>query len=534
MAIRKRPAKPVEEDLEATAELPLMDFAGATDVELPVLPEAAAATDVYPIPAVPAGAADLADSLREVEQRLQRKSDRVQALEGELAAATARGAVLEGDLATARRELAEREAVLHAQLEAQEAAFAARLAQRETQLQKEHAEREGALQKQLASQADESQREQATSGSRQSELKAQLDRVRDELAAARLQVTQQRTALEQSQRAAEQSGVAHGHQERELLELRRRSAQQYEALCGWHGFRAVSESMLFEAEDAQRAAEARHAAALGELQARCAQLEADAGASRERGVSLDAQLAQDLKAHAERESAWQAQLAAREAEWQQQLAASQEALRLSTEALAARDEELKAVGEELAELREIEEAAREGVAMHAAQRNRIESLEADFTSTQQRLRESEEMARGSIERVRRLESEVHASAALLGNLQQNIERLGREDTGSRPAMAPVAENVRVLVRQDAGSSVVYPLGRRTTVGRTPDNDIQIDTVHVSRHHAVLLSNSDHCIVEDLNSTNGVLVNGRRVGRHILHDGDAVTIGRTEFRYQQRP
>jgi DNA repair exonuclease SbcCD ATPase subunit len=522
MAIRKRPAKPVEEDLEATAELPLMDFAGATDVELPVLPEAAAVTDVYPIPAVPAGAADLADSLREVEQRLQRKADRVQALEGELAAASARGTSLEGELANARRELAEREAALQARLQAQETAFAAQLKQRETQLQKEHAEHAGALQKQLASQADESQREQATSGSRQSELRTQLDGLRDELAAARLQVTQQRTALDNAQRAAEQSGAAHGHQERELLELRRRSAQQYEALCGWHGFRAVSESMLFEAEDAQRAAEARHAAALAGLQQRCAQLEAEASASRDRGVSLGARLAQDLKAHAEREAALQAQLAA-----------SEEALRQSTEALAARDAELQAASEHLAQLLEIEEAARESVAMHAEQRNRIESLQDEFNSTQLRLRETEEMARSSIERVRRLESEAHASAALLGNLQQNIARLGREDTGSRPVIAPAAENIRVLVRQEGGADVVYPLGRRTTVGRTPDNDIQVDTVHVSRHHAVLLSNSDHCIVEDLNSTNGVLVNGRRVGRQILHDGDAVTIGRTEFRYQQR-
>ena len=61
----------------------------------------------------------------------------------------------------------------------------------------------------------------------------------------------------------------------------------------------------------------------------------------------------------------------------------------------------------------------------------------------------------------------------------------------------------------------------------------MDASWISRHHAVLLSSPDHCIVEDLNSTNGVLVNGRRVGRQILHDGDTVTVGKTEFIYQQR-
>ena len=80
--------------------------------------------------------------------------------------------------------------------------------------------------------------------------------------------------------------------------------------------------------------------------------------------------------------------------------------------------------------------------------------------------------------------------------------------------------------------VGQPLGRRTTIGRTSDNDIQIDAAFISRHHAVILGSAHNCIIEDLNSTNGVLVNGRRVNRQALRDGDNVTIGRTSFRYQQ--
>jgi hypothetical protein len=98
---------------------------------------------------------------------------------------------------------------------------------------------------------------------------------------------------------------------------------------------------------------------------------------------------------------------------------------------------------------------------------------------------------------------------------------------------PIGSVLRVLVREESGTEVVYPLGRHTTIGRTPDNDIQVNTTFVSRHHAVLLAGLDHCIVEDLNSTNGLLVNGVRVGRQLLHEGDIVTIGRTHFRYQQR-
>jgi hypothetical protein len=98
---------------------------------------------------------------------------------------------------------------------------------------------------------------------------------------------------------------------------------------------------------------------------------------------------------------------------------------------------------------------------------------------------------------------------------------------------PIGSVLRVLVREEGGTEVVYPLGRHTTIGRTPDNDIQVNTTYVSRNHAVLLAGTDHCIVEDLNSTNGVLVNGHRVGRQLLNDGDIVTIGKTHFRFQQR-
>ncbi len=109
-----------------------------------------------------------------------------------------------------------------------------------------------------------------------------------------------------------------------------------------------------------------------------------------------------------------------------------------------------------------------------------------------------------------------------------------EDAMARAAQPrPVGTALRVLVRDEGGAQVVYPLGRHTTIGRTPDNDIQVNASYVSRNHAALLAGTDHCIIEDLNSTNGLLVNGRRVGRQVLHDGDTVTIGKTHFRYQQR-
>jgi len=457
MAVKNRPTQ-IEEDLEATAELPVIDFTAGAAVEVPVLPESAINTDVFPAPAIQVGAAELADSLREVEQRLQRKQEKVAQLEAALAAEQARSAALEVQLAQGRGEL-------------------------------------------------------AAAGQRQLDLERELAATKDMLAEARAQLQSQREVLGESQRDAEQRARQQQHQQRDLADLRRRSEQQHEALSTWQGFRAVSEAMLGEAEEALRAVEARQAASLGEATSHAAE-------TVERLALL--------------QRSFDEVQAAREA-LDADLAAAREQVRDAQAQMAERDSTQALLAAELEALRALEAKAREGAELHDVQQARIATLEADLAAARSRLHDSAEQARVVGERAHRLEVEAHASAALLGNLQQSIERLGRDDTGSRPALRPPPPDpvVRVLIRAEGGSEIVYPVSKRTTVGRTPDNDIQVDTTFVSRHHAVLLSNPDHCIVEDLNSTNGVLVNGHRVGRQILRDGDLVTIGRTEFRYQQR-
>jgi general secretion pathway protein A len=72
---------------------------------------------------------------------------------------------------------------------------------------------------------------------------------------------------------------------------------------------------------------------------------------------------------------------------------------------------------------------------------------------------------------------------------------------------------------------------RKVVGRTPDNDLQIDSKFISRHHCQLVTGADGVtVIEDLNSTNGIMVRGQRVRRHTLHDGDVVGVGQHEILY----
>lgn len=71
---------------------------------------------------------------------------------------------------------------------------------------------------------------------------------------------------------------------------------------------------------------------------------------------------------------------------------------------------------------------------------------------------------------------------------------------------------------------------RLTIGRKPDNDIQIDNLAVSGKHALVITILDDSFLEDLGSTNGSYVNGKLVKKHALKDGDVIAIGKHELKY----
>jgi general secretion pathway protein A len=71
---------------------------------------------------------------------------------------------------------------------------------------------------------------------------------------------------------------------------------------------------------------------------------------------------------------------------------------------------------------------------------------------------------------------------------------------------------------------------RFIIGRTPDNDLQIDSKYISRHHAQIITSIHTSVLEDLNSTNGIYVRSKRVRRRMLNDGDVVQIGQHEIMY----
>ncbi|MHB8641274.1 MAG: FHA domain-containing protein [Gaiellaceae bacterium] len=85
----------------------------------------------------------------------------------------------------------------------------------------------------------------------------------------------------------------------------------------------------------------------------------------------------------------------------------------------------------------------------------------------------------------------------------------------------------LVVRSGGGrAGETFPLeGERTTIGRSPDCDIFLDDVTVSRRHAVIVREGGSLSIEDLGSLNGTFLNRRRIESSPFSDGDELQVGK---------
>ncbi len=269
-------------------------------------------------------------------------------------------------------------------------------------------------------------------------------------------------------------------------------------------------------------------AMLAEVQRRRGALESDQISLRAMIARRDAHIATlgaDLQARQEREAELAARLAAQIA----QIHPDVPALRAE---IALRDEQLRTLTIELNESRAkaregeddlgvAEESIRRLEAEIRERNHRIEQISATAGEWQTVIAESQRAINDRDTLIRKLEADLDARMPVNDPLAET----GQEVTLEGPA--------RVLIRTDGNTEFVHVLGRRTRIGRGVDNEIVLDTKHISRYHAVLLAGPVHTSIEDLNSTNGVFVNNKRIARQVLKDGDRVTVGRTQFRFTVR-
>jgi hypothetical protein len=281
-------------------------------------------------------------------------------------------------------------------------------------------------------------------------------------------------------------------------------------------------------------------AAATSAETRLASIENALPAERARGAQLESALA----AERQRTGQLEAELSTVRAEmdsWGSVLRSTQEERGGHLTRISAAETRARQLEQELADQRDVGNTTRSENEVLSA---RVRDLEADLRAAEDAVHRLESEARNRGTRLEELEKsnqQLRASSAEHGSSDDKTPREGSE----QPAAADVAQEVlqpepppdgavRLLIQSgEGGREIVHVLGRKTSIGRTPENDMQIDAKYVSRHHAVILVGPSYAVIEDLNSTNGVLVNGRRVTRHTLKDGDQVAIGRAQYRFAVR-
>lgn len=407
----------------------------------------------------------------------------------------------------------------------------------------------------------------------------------DELSAVRAQLNTVSAELKASRQQAAELGAQVKRNEAEIrtaradLALTKTHASSYLELLRTRDWRSNFQQNLFRDMDAKvgaadaacetlKAERDRAQARLAESEALIAvhsakieQLQTSAAAQ----AGSIAEHAKRLQEADQQRSAWTDKLSAVEAErarLQAELATHDQAL---TEAQASADHAMQRMtqlqSEHAAKLAELESDAetREQemtvlVAHLKEARRPIETIEndvkrlkeelalkssglKDLTEEADKLRAALERTRGQLEEreflIRRLERSESNNANVLGRIQTSMERLGSSVAPSVSG-APALEWSPELIRIDGDRSITHTLGRRTRIGRAPGCELHIDSSSVSRHHALILAGTREAIIEDLNSTNGVILNGRKVTRQVLNDGDIVTIGEIQFRYAAKP
>ncbi len=90
---------------------------------------------------------------------------------------------------------------------------------------------------------------------------------------------------------------------------------------------------------------------------------------------------------------------------------------------------------------------------------------------------------------------------------------------------------KLILSLDGALIQEYPLNKeRTTIGRKTDNDIVINNLAVSSHHAAIVTILHDSFMEDLDSTNGLMVNGVPAKKHFLQNNDVIEIGKYKLKY----
>ena len=229
---------------------------------------------------------------------------------------------------------------------------------------------------------------------------------------------------------------------------------------------------------------------------------------------------------------------------------------------AKHDEELRILRFELTEAAETvsqQELINEQLASDLVDTRGFKSeLERMLTSSEQHSQQRISQLEAELERLKKVnehhEFELATKNEAIADLLEKISGKTKQDESLRELEAAIEEldermsdrlqtqpvldrdrMSRVLIGKIDNQELRFPLfKKRLTIGRTQQNDIQLQAPHISRRHAVIMTEGDVTRVIDWGSKNGVYVNSTRVTEHFLASGDVLMIGDAKFRYEERP
>jgi hypothetical protein len=127
------------------------------------------------------------------------------------------------------------------------------------------------------------------------------------------------------------------------------------------------------------------------------------------------------------------------------------------------------------------------------------------------------------------------AARRAAQLRAGAAEVSREETASDTA--PLWPHQAWLTLQDGAAGTLALAGQTIRIGRHQDNDIRLPDTSVHRYHAVIEQTPDEeFVITDLSSTdgNGLRVNGERLARAQLADGDIIELGRTRMKFESVP
>ena len=131
--------------------------------------------------------------------------------------------------------------------------------------------------------------------------------------------------------------------------------------------------------------------------------------------------------------------------------------------------------------------------------------------------------------------------AFLGDAQQGQDTTVAYTVDDTGELKPVdlervaADGATLVIRSGGGRAgeTFTVAGERMRIGRSPDAEVFLDDVTVSRNHALLVRRNDGLYVDDLGSLNGTYVNRRRIESHKLVDGDELQVGKYKLTYLEQ-